>query len=507
MHETNKKVMMWVGCIVLLMGLVMIIVALLDKQGWQEKAIGGAIFLLGAMLTAGFFPKKFSFGKASIELSDQNYIIGATALAEDVTQNVLDQDIRNERASYAETKVLPGKAAPDYSCVQLAKINKLMVRPSAYPMTPMYLLDKDYRILDWNEAFSLAFDRTMEGRQGQSVLEWTYHLENYQSVLDHGETAFADPDRLPLIDLETIVYMSLRYGRIEAVKRAYQIPDDDGECLAWLITMDLDFANPKEKARYRYELLRLIGLDQLWSEYAISYDRVLTNTRVYRDLLDTILGNIGPLKKIDMAAKVLDLGAGTGNVSQRLMDGNSNRIVFSLDNNRVMLEFLRDKCRTLLRDDPLGPGILAIKQDVSSLFGLSDNYFDCVVANNVLYALADPEACLEAVFRVLKPGGEFRMTGPRSDTDIDILFKCIRSDLEKAGKFEECRLDYEHVEQINKLRLKTMLYKWTTAEIVLLLKKMSFSVKHSSEDIYAGQSMLVVGQKPYSDVSATNFLV
>src|SRR5690242_20747551 len=50
-------------------------------------------------------------------------------------------------------------------------------RPSAYPMTPMYLLDNAFRIIDWNEAFTVAFDRTMEGRKGRGVLEWTYFLD------------------------------------------------------------------------------------------------------------------------------------------------------------------------------------------------------------------------------------------------------------------------------------------------------------------------------------------
>ena len=39
-------------------------------------------------------------------------------------------------------------------------------------MSPMYLLDEGFRIVDWNFAFSLAFDRSMEGRRGLSVREW-----------------------------------------------------------------------------------------------------------------------------------------------------------------------------------------------------------------------------------------------------------------------------------------------------------------------------------------------
>jgi hypothetical protein len=49
-----------------------------------------------------------------------------------------------------------------------------------------------------------------------------------------------------------------------------------------------------------------------------------------------------------------------------------------------------DKCAPFLREDAQGPGVIAIKQDISSLYGLDDGFFDYVVLNNVLYSL-EPE--------------------------------------------------------------------------------------------------------------------
>ncbi len=472
---------------------------------------GGSLMVLGVLLLAfGSRLTKITHGKTSVELEPAvpKYTEESANIAEQVEQKVLDLEERKQCESYAETKVLPGGSVPDYSAVQSTQVSQLLVRPSAHPMTPMYILDKNYRILDWNEAFSLAFDRTMEGRQGQSVLEWMYHLDNYEEVLDHGESIFSGVEKLPYIDVENIEYTSLRYGPFSAVKRAFQVPDDNGQCFGWLITMDLQFTNPNEKLRYKYDLLRLNGLEQLWSEYAISYDRVLTNTRVYRDLLDTLLGIKGEqLKPIDLNAKVIDLGAGTGNVSMRLMKGNSKRTVFAVDKNRIMLDFLRDKCHKFLIEDDQSPGILAIKQDISSLFGFPENYFDCVIANNVFYTLADPEACLESIFRVLKPGGELRISDPRADTNLDILFERIKLDLQNEGKYSEFQSSYEHVEQINKFRLNTMIHKWSTQEFCTLLEDNRFIVTHSSEEVYAGQSMIVSAQKPFTDESVTKFNV
>ena len=151
-----------------------------------------------------------------------------TAKAEPIQPRILDENEVAEKQKHAEKikeeHELPGQNAPRFSAV--SSIDDLLIRPSAHPMTPMYLLDNMYRIIDWNEAFTIAFDRTMEGRKGRGVLEWTYFLDNYEEVLDHGVKAFADANQLPVIDVEDINYTSLRYGKLSATKRAYQIPDE-----------------------------------------------------------------------------------------------------------------------------------------------------------------------------------------------------------------------------------------------------------------------------------------
>ena len=488
------------GAAVMVFGGVVVLISMLDSEkGYLDLLVGAGALILGLFIAIGQRFKLLKIGKegASIELLQPD---PSLELRGEIERRELPEQVRETRERFARTKDLPATDAVRYSVVDQPRLSKLLVGPSAHPMTPMYLLDKDYRILEWNEAFSLAFDRTMEGRQGNSILEWTYHLDNYEAVLDHGEQVFGDPGKLPLHDRETIIYTSLRYGLITATKHAYQIVGDSKRCEAWLICLHLDFKDPHERSRYRYELLKLIGLDQLWSEYAISYDRVLSNARVYRDLIDTVLGlDDSPLPPIAANTTVLDLGAGTGNVSLRLMERVSKCLVVALDNNNIMLEFLRDKCRDFLRDDDRGPGVLAIKQDVTSLFGFQDEYFDCVVANNVFYALADTRACLESVYRVLKPGGELRTSEPHRGTDINALFRRIRADLESEGKFDECRRAFEHVEQINKLRLRTMLEQWSLDEFCHLLESEGFVITHRSADAYAGQSLLVTAVKPADD--------
>lgn len=421
-------------------------------------------------------------------------------LPEPVQRRTLVETTREQRESYAKEvekqHALPGANAPRFSVLSPTLTEDLLVRPSAYPMTPMYLLDNAFRIIDWNEAFTVAFDRTMEGRKGRSVLEWTYFLDNYDEVLDHGVKAFGDTNELPTIDVEPIQYTSQRYGKLTAKKRAYQIPDDNRACLAWLVTLDVKFADARQHAAYQRDLIRVLGLDLMWTEYAVAYDRVLTNSRVYPELLDKFIGGYDGVKLIPNRAKILDLGAGTGNFAERLITKGPGRVIVAVENNRLMLELLRGKCQRYLRTDPSEGGIFPIKQDITSLFGLEDNDFDFVTLNNVLYAVQDAESCLKECCRVLKPGGELRLSGPRQDTDLKLLFDRIGADLKEAGKFEELQADFYQAYQINELKLRPMLYRWTTKEIEEMLLKAGFkAIIHSSEDVYAGQSMFVCAVK------------
>jgi ubiquinone/menaquinone biosynthesis C-methylase UbiE len=362
------------------------------------------------------------------------------------------------------------------------------------------MLDRNFRIIDWNIAFNLCFDRTLEGRRGLSVLEWTYFLDNYEEVLSHGIEVFAEGKTLPRIDIEKIQYTSDRYGKIEGTKRAYQIPDDDDSCLGWLITINPTFTEPEKAALYQADMFTALRKTLMWSEYTLCYDKVLNNTLIYPELIQTLVGNHkpGPLP-IEKSSIILDIGAGTGNTAFLLAQQSPQRLIIAIDNNPLMLNTLRRKCQAYLRQDAQGPGIIAIKQDVVSLFGLNDEFFDYVIINNVLYSL-DTDAvlsCLKEAWRVLKPGGEIRISEPQKSTDLSIVLEQIRSDLKKNGRYNELEADFLKLRQINEFSLQPLLHRWTLDEmekILLLLPDFS-SITYKTDRIYAGQSMMICGRK------------
>lgn len=478
--------------------LILLNLTFIDKGVAATMTLGAALVLVivAVGMLAGVKALDLSFGKANVKLVYFEHLQTSTEI---IAPRKLDEQTIQEKEQHAKDvqrdHALPGQNAPRFSALP-TMADDLLIRPSAYPMTPMYLLDNAYRILDWNEAFTVAFDRTMEGRKGTGVLEWTYFLDNYEEVLDHGTKVFGNSETLPMIDVELISYTSQRYGKLTATKRAYQIPDDTGACLAWLITLDLKFADQRQHDAYNRDLIRVLGNDLMWSEYAMSYDRVLNNTRVYPELLNRLVGGYDGVRAIPQDALILDLGAGTGNLAYELITSGRDRVIVAAENNRVMLEILRSKCRRFLRSDMEEGGIIAVKQDVTSLLGLDDNHFDFAIMNNVLYAVQDPETCLKEAFRVLKPGGELRLSGPRKDTKLQVLFDRILKDLKESGKFDELEADYRHVWEINESRLGRLLFRWSTKDVQDMLLGAGFSkILHSSEDAYAGQSMLICAVK------------
>lgn len=491
----------WIGLGFILGGAALILFAGVLLIGWGE--FGGHVALFAGMgLIVLLVGAVFACGQGELASLAVNLckVVGLTITTREPMprieqRNLSDEERRGREArAHAKADRLPGRDAPSFDLIEASLA--FDTTPCSDQMMPMYLLDVNYRIIDWNKALSLAFDRTMEGRQGQSVLEWTYFLDNYDEVRDHGIHAFSDPNALPKIDVEEIHYTSQRYGTLVAKKRAYQLPKDDGTLLGWLVTLEPHFETRETLVRFRLDLLQLLRMDLLWTEYAMSYDHVLMNTRVYPELVDTLLGEAGDLPRLPDDARVLDLGAGSGNVTKRLVDSSQNRVVYAVEPNRAMLEALKAKCQAYLASDGRAPRVVVLKQDVSSLFGLRDKSFDYAILSNVTYAISDPMPCYRSVRRVLRRGGELRLTGPRKDTRLDRLFRRIRQDLQARGVFETYRDHYERVERINRQYLDPMLHRWTIDDVKAQLLEAGFKkISYTSDKAYAGQSMIVCAER------------
>lgn len=135
-----------------------------------------------------------------------------------------------------------------------------------------------------------------------------------------------------------------------------------------------------ESVATRYDLmndLMSLGIHRLWKRQAVA------------------------LSGVRRGQRVLDLAAGTGDLAARFagLVGPGGHVVFS-DINAAMLE----QGRVRMVDQGLVGNLTYVQADAQSL-PFPDDHFDCVSIGFGLRNVTHKQQALDAMFRVLKPGG------------------------------------------------------------------------------------------------------
>ena len=130
-----------------------------------------------------------------------------------------------------------------------------------------------------------------------------------------------------------------------------------------------------------------------WDRFAGVYDLAESiNGSVYTEMRDITR------RLIPAGAKVLDCGAGTGELSLAASDNADSVLCTDLSKN--MLKQAQRKARALGTDN--------IEFAARNIFDLQDpdDTYDVVIAGNVLHLLTNPQGAVKEMYRVLKPGGK-----------------------------------------------------------------------------------------------------
>lgn len=360
-----------------------------------------------------------------------------------------------------------------------------VVHQSAIYTTPTYFLDTNLNIIDWNIAFELVFSEITPTVRYRHVNEFIARLANFPDVFNHGR-AFSrrvNAGEMPTCDTETIIYRSGRYGDVQAMKVATQLHDAKNNLRGWAVSLLLQEV---EWDLLQKDLEERINEDKMWSIYASSYDRILSNFPPYKNLLSDVLSVVP-----NDATSVLDVGAGTGNCTSRLLE--KGYCVVSLEQNSAMIEKMREKSF-----DPTKHRVIrAAAEHLYNLPNIEDETFHAAVLVNVLYSLQDPFACLTGVNRVLKPGGKIGLSTTHSGVTLDPLLKSIKQHLVSEGSFETCADDYQRIFDINKQIERTIARRVSAASYREMVQDAGFDLEpeHSTDLTYEGAVMVLHARK------------
>jgi ubiquinone/menaquinone biosynthesis C-methylase UbiE len=225
--------------------------------------------------------------------------------------------------------------------------------------------------------------------------------------------------------------------------------------------------------------------------YARSYDEILNRLTNYRQVRDRhiqmILQHCNGNGK---AATVLDVGAGTGNVTLPIAEQGLQ--VWAIDTSHAMLDRLSQKIA--------GNPDLKVRirnQDCRSLSTFAAGSFDAVTMSLVLFASGDAEAATEVLSdakRILKPGGLLVVTEPVKDFKMAPLLRQAEAELRAAPDWERIQVHWNAVMQANSIINPESSEFMPAEKIFEFLQDKGFGDVESF-DAYQGNCWTMVGRK------------
>jgi glycosyltransferase involved in cell wall biosynthesis len=349
-------------------------------------------------------------------------------------------------------KVNEGKGAAVRTAIQQARGDFCIVQdadleydPSEYPRLLRPLLD--------GHADAVFGSRYLAGEQTRVLPFWHSMINKWLTLLSN---MFCN---LKLTDMETcykvfrtdllksIPIRSNRFGfepeiTMKAAKRKlriYEVPIsyhgrtyEEGKKIGW-----------KDGVKALGVIFRFWLIDDLYVEpYGRAFLNNLTGTPQYLSWLARVL-------RPYLGDTVLELGAGIGNLSGRLMGRRLYYVATEKDPlylHALRNRFLRTPNVSVLKLDPERP------ED----FAEAGGPFDTVMCVNVLEYAADPGALIESANRVLKPGGSIVLLAPQGPGLFGSLDKTLGhlrrfSKPELNGMLHKHGFNVKHIVNLNKI--------------------------------------------------------
>jgi len=389
-----------------------------------------------------------------------------------------------------------------------------------YARTPLLLVDISGVITDLNAACRELLGIDVAGCRNQ---HYTYLVDRLRAKIDGellppngiansyfkgltGKTTSKTPPILETADLNISVveccYRSDRFGPTRL--RVTELPSIDtasGMCAGSLLSLEPhDIADP---TALQTAIDRRLSHEVLWEVYAASYDRILPEMPFYQEVVKRHCTAMEPAP----IRTVLDVGAGTGVPTLRLLD--LGKRVTAVDINRAMLQKLYSKL-----DARQAERLAVIEDTAESLPHLPDASFDGVSVLLAFFDMADPLSALRETQRLLKPGGILIVTEPRACFNVDELMTAAEASLRAKGLLERLSADWKRIQSvapfirdtIRDIQARTtatpLVQHWNAEAIFEIMHQDGFS-NLTFRESHLGNCATIMGQKRNSYPSKT----
>ena len=367
---------------------------------------------------------------------------------------------------------------------------------SYYAPLPMFCIGLDETLCDFNLAAQLLLAPTVETGRGQTIQAF---LDNCVGIW---ERAFFAPAATVLNNANANTNAAVAakafhasgeprrchggaYGNFTLTPMAigamnYETGALRGITLYWELNWDAD--NIEGQKAFISDFAKKVGHQLTWDSYAVSYDKVLLKMDYYKEVVQRhVTALSGPAPR-----EILDLGAGTGNVSAPLV--RLGHEVTAIDLNRSMLERLPGK----LSSEEL-ERLVIHHQDGERL---GKERFDGVNILLVLFDMANPRFGLDEAIRVLKPGGTLAITEPKSCFNLQALLNKVEDSLHQQNLFDQLYGDWQRVSRANhSINPKVREDRLWIEDIAELLQQRGF-LFDGPKDSHFGNCATIIATKP-----------
>lgn len=200
-------------------------------------------------------------------------------------------------------------------------------------------------------------------------------------------------------------------------------------------------------------------MNKLWEYHFKYYDLFQNSFDNYRDVINL------HLKELKKFKKILDTGAGTGNLTLELLK--QKHFVTAVDSNKYSLDVLKNKCKNYIKN--LNVQLMDVQE-----FKFEDESFDGVSSMFVIPFVNDCEKYLSEVYRVLREGGKFTLSAWTPVQDRTSLMKERELELKKKKILPKYQKEWEIILKSAKILAKEVQKGFETNELKSSLEKIGF---------------------------------